>query len=142
MAIVGPWTNAKVLVNSVDLSDHVVSVSLNMSKSDVETTTMGAYGKGRRPGLADESFKIKFRQDFAAANVDATLSPLYTNGTSHAVEVRPVNSARSATNPAYVASACYLLDYPAFSGDVGNALDIEATFSVDGQSTGIQRLTS
>ena len=142
MAIIGLWTNAKVLVNSVDLSDHVVSVSISMSKADVETTTMGAYGKGRRPGLADESFKIKFRQDFAAANVDATLAPLYLNGTSHAVEVRPVNAARSATNPAYVASACYLLDWPSISGDVGSSLDVEATFTVDGQSTGITRSTS
>jgi hypothetical protein len=142
MAIVGPWTNAQVIINSVDLSSHVVSVQMTMTKADVETTTMGAYGKSRRPGLADESFKIKFRQDEAAAQVDATLAPLYLNGTVHQVEVRAVNAARSTTNPAYVAAAVYLLDYPAFSGDVGNALDVEATFMVDGQTNGIQRLTS
>lgn len=142
MAIQGPWTNAKVIINSVDLSDHVVSVQMQMQKNDQETTTMGAYGKSRRPGLADENFQIVFRQDAAAASVDATLAPLYLNGTAHQVEVRQVNAARSATNPAYVAATCYLLDYPALSGTVGNTLDVQATFSVDGQTTGIQRLTS
>jgi hypothetical protein len=142
MAILGPWTNAQVIVNGVDLSNRVASVEVMTGKADQEVTAMGAYGKSRRPGLADEGFKIKFRQDFALSNVDATLAPLYLNGTAVAVEVRPVNGARSTTNPAYVANACYLLDYPPMTGDIGNPLDTECTFSVDGQTTGIQRLTA
>jgi hypothetical protein len=142
MAILGPWTNAQVIINGVDLSNRVASVEVNTGKADQEVTAMGAYGKSRRPGLADEGYKIKFRQDFALANVDATLAPLYLNGTSFVVEVRPVLAARSTTNPAYVANACYLLDYPPMTGDVGNPLDTEATIVVDGQTSGIQRLTS
>jgi hypothetical protein len=142
MAILGPWTNAQVLINGVDISNHVASVEVDTGKADQEITAMGAYGKSRRPGLADEGFKIKLRQDFALANVDATLSALYLNGTSHSVEVRPVNGARSTTNPAYVAAACYLLDYPPMTGDVGTPLDVEGTWVVDGQTSGIQRLTA
>lgn len=142
MAILGPWTNGQAIVNGVDLSNHISHIEVNTGKADQEVTAMGAYGKSRRPGLADEGYKMTLRQDFAAASVDATLAPLYLNGTSHAVEVRPVNGARSTTNPAYVANACYLLDYPPMTGDVGTPLDTQCTWVVDGQTSGIQRLTA
>jgi hypothetical protein len=125
------FTNGYVLVNGVDLSDHAVSIEVDGKAEDIETTSMGAAGKGRLPGLRDEAIKIKWRQDFAASKVDATLAPLYTGGTSFAIEIRPVNSARSTTNPAYTATV-YLLDYNPIAGEVGKVLDVDTTFTVDG----------
>lgn len=134
--------NAQVIVNGVDLTDHCSSVEVSGKAADVETTAMGAAGKSRMPGLKDEQFKINWRQDFAAAKVDATLQPLYAAGTSFAVEVRPTIAARSTTNPAYYAASCYLTEYTPITGTVGSVMDVPTVILVDGQSSAIQRLTS
>lgn len=134
--------NAQVIVNGVDLSDHCYSVTVNGQAADEDTTGMGAQGKSRLPGLKDESFEFEWRQDFAAAKVDATLSPLYLNQTSFTVEVRPTIAARSATNPAYVGSTCYLLDYDPISGTVAQTMNTKSKIVVDGQTSAVQRLTS
>lgn len=134
--------NAQVIINGVDLTDHCFSVTVNGSAADEETTAMGAAGKSRMPGLKDESFEFEWRQDFAAGKVDATLQPLYAGGTSFTVEVRPTIAARSATNPAYVGNACYLLDYDPVSGQVAKVMNVKTKIVVDGQSNAIQRLTS
>jgi|SRR5581483_553824 len=134
--------NAQVIINSVDLTDHCYSVVVNGQAADEETTAMGAAGKSRVPGLKDESFEIELRQDFAAGKVDATLQPLYANGTSFVVEVRPTIAARSVTNPAYVGNACYLIDYDPISGQVAKVMNSKIKIVVDGQTSAIQRLTS
>lgn len=134
--------NAQVIVNAVDLSDHAYSVLVNGQAADEDTTAMGAAGKSRLPGLKDETFEIEWRQDFAAGKVDATLQPIYANGTAVTVEVRPTIAARSTTNPAYVGSSCYLLDYDPISGQVSKTMNTKSKFVVDGQTTAIQRLTS
>ena len=134
--------NAQTIVNGVDLSDHAYSVTVNGQAADEETTAMGAQGKSRLPGLKDESFEIEWRQDFAAGKVDATLQPIYANGTAVTVEVRPTIAARSATNPAYVGNSCYLLDYDPIAGQVAKTMNTKSKFVVDGQTTAIQRLTS
>lgn len=123
--------DASIVVNSVDLSDHCVSVEMSMSAEDVPTTAMGATGVTRLPGLRDESINVTWRSDFAAAKVDATLAPLYTGGTSHVVVVKPTSAAVSATNPKYTAT-CYLLEFSPVSGEVGSVADVETTFVVDG----------
>jgi hypothetical protein len=92
-------TNAMVLINAVDLSDHVDTVTVNYSAAEVDSTSMGQAGLSRLGGLKDWSLDVIFAQDYAAAKVDATLFPLV--GTQVPIEVRPTNAARSATNPAY-----------------------------------------
>jgi hypothetical protein len=134
--------NAQVIINSVDLTDHCYSVTVNGQAADEETTGMGAQGKSRMPGLKDESFEFEWRQDFAAGKVDATLQPLYAAGTAVSVEVRPAIAARSVTNPAYVGATCYLLDYDPIAGQVAKTLNTKSKFVVDGQTAAVQRLTS
>lgn len=134
--------NAQVIINGVDLTDHCYSVTVNGSAADEENTAMGAAGKGRQPGLKDESFEFEWRQDFAAGKVDATLQPLYSGGTAFQVEVRPTIAARSATNPAYVGASCYLIEYDAIAGQVAKIMNTKTKIVVDGQTSAIQRLTS
>jgi len=126
--------DASVVVNSVDLSDHVASVEISMGAEDVATTAMGATGVTRLPGLRDESITVTWRSDFAAAKVDATLAPLYTGGTPHTVVVKPTSAAVSATNPTYTGT-CYLLEFAPIAGGVGDVADVETTFVVDGVIT-------
>ena len=98
------FTNAYVIVNSVELSDHVRSVTLKYDADMQDQSAMGDTTKVNIAGLKNWSFDFEFNQDYAAGSVDATLFPL-VGGSAVTVEVRPVNSGRSSTNPGYNGSA-------------------------------------
>jgi hypothetical protein len=126
-------------VNGTDFSDHVSSVEITLKKDDVDTTNFGGSGRERKAGLKDDEFQINFQQDFAAANVDAVLYPLWNNETEFTVLVRPTAAAVSATNPNYSAT-CILLEYSPVNGKVGELSETSVTFPA--QRTGITRATS
>lgn len=125
--------DASVVVNGVDLSNRVAEVEVNINADEVETTAMGATGKARLAGLRDDSFTLKFRQDFAAANVDATMFPL-VGAAPFTVVVKPTSAAVSATNPSYTGS-CILTEYQPIAGEVGSVADASVTLPVDGAIT-------
>lgn len=128
-------TNAYVLVNSVDLSDHVSKVTLEDNRESVEITAMGATNKAYTKGLGDGKATIDFYQDFASAKVHATLQPLIGSSTGVAVEVRPTNAGRSTTNPAFLMTSL-LMNYNMLDGSVGEASKITAEF-VNASQTGV-----
>lgn len=128
-------TNAMVLVNGVDLSDHVSKVTLTDSRNSVDITAMGATSVAVTKGLGDAKVDLDFFQDFAAAKVHATLQPLIGSTTGVAVEVRPVNAARSATNPAFLMTGL-LMDYNMLDAKVGDASTFTASF-VNSSQTGV-----
>lgn len=126
--------DASVVLNGVDLSDHVAEVALETSRNIEDDTAMGASGMSRLAGLRDESISLTMRQDFAASEVDATLWPLYDAGTAFTAVIKPTSAAVSATNPSYTATVI-IEEYAPLSGDVGSVLDAEITLSVDGVIT-------
>lgn len=128
-------TNALVLVNGVDLSDHVQKVTLTDTRDSVDITAMGATSKAITKGLGDGKVDISFYQDFAAAKVHATLQPLIASTTGVSVEVRPVNASRSATNPAFLMTGL-LMDYTMLDAQVGDASKFTASF-VNAAQTGV-----
>lgn len=71
----------------------------------VDTSAMGATTHARSGGLLDWDVSCQLEHDEAAAKVEATLFPLI--GTTAVVEVRPVNGARSVTNPGYNGTGFY-----------------------------------
>lgn len=109
-------TDAYVLINAVDLSDHVTQVSLDYDAESLDDTHMAQTTHSHKGGLKDWTMQIDFQQDFAAAKVDATLFPLV--GTTFTVEVRPTSAARSATNPGYTGTGL-LTSYPPLGNSVG-----------------------
>ena len=113
-------TNAMVLINGVDLSDHVSSVTLEDSRTSVDITAMGATSIAVTKGLGDAKVTLEMFQDFVAAKTHATLQPLIGSSTPVAIEVRPTNAARSATNPAFLMQGL-LMTYPMLDGKVGDA---------------------
>lgn len=118
-----------IVVNSVDFSDHCSSVEVNASKDDIDTTSFNGSGRERKAGLQDNSFVLNFQQDFAAANVDATLFPLWNNETEFTVSIKPFVGATSTTNPQY-SGTCILLEYSPLSGAVGELSETSVTFPV------------
>ncbi|MFH8405575.1 hypothetical protein ACH4FX_12480 [Streptomyces sp. NPDC018019] len=131
--------DCSIVVNSVDFSDHVSSVEINLVKDEVETTNFSGSGRERVAGLKDDSIVVNFQQDFAAGEVDATLYPLWNNETEFTVVVKPTAASVSASNPSYTAT-CILLEYQPLAGDVGDLSETEVTFPT--QRTGVTRATA
>lgn len=131
--------NCTITVNGVDMSDHCSSVTINLTKDEIETTNFSGGGRERQAGLKDDSFELNLQQDFAAAEVDATLYPLYDGETEFVVTVKPTASAVSATNPLYTGT-CILLSYQPLAGDVGSLSETSVTFP--SQRSGIVRTVS
>lgn len=109
-------TDASVSLNSVDLSDHVVSVTLNLEAEGVDDTNMGDLTRINLGGLLSWSAEIEFSQDYAAGEVDATLFSLV--GTSFTMVLKPTSSAVGPTNPSFTGTAL-LTAYQPLAGSVG-----------------------
>jgi len=118
-------TNAVVKVNNVDLSDHVNQVSISSSSAEVETTAMGPGHVTRVGGLKDDSVSLTFHQDFAAAEVEATIGGLV--GTLGTVQVIPAGTAVSATNPSYTMEVLYT-EWSPLDGSVGDLSTASVTW--------------
>ncbi len=125
-------TNAKVVINSVDLSARVRKVTFNVKSDENDSSAMGATYHARIAGLNDWSVSLDFNQDFAAGQVDATLFPLI--GTVTTVSVNSVNAANSATNPNYSGSVL-VADYTPMDGSVGDLATTSLTWNGAGTLT-------
>jgi hypothetical protein len=95
----------------------ITSVSLKIQADELEDTAFGDTYRSRLGGLKDWSVDIDFNQDFAAAQVDATLFPLL--GTVVTVTVKATSAANSATNPQYSGSVL-VKEYTPLDGGVGD----------------------
>ena len=119
-----------VTVNSVDLTDHITSVSgFNETCADLVTTAMSETNVSRIGGIKDSSVSITFLNDFAASKVYATLASLL--GTAVPVTIQPVSGSATATNPKKTAS-CLITELPFIDGSVGDLAEISVTWPVTG----------
>jgi len=128
-------TDAKVTINSVNLSDHIASITINESTDVVETTAFSNTAKTRVAGLKDNSVTIEFHQDFAASNVEATIngSPSLV-GTATTIVVTPTSAAVGATNPSYTFSAL-VAEWTPLNGAVGELSTASVTWPITGAIT-------
>jgi hypothetical protein len=128
-------TDAKVTINSVNLSDHIASITINESTDVVETTAFSNTAKTRVAGLKDNSVTLEFHQDFAASNVEATIngSPSLV-GTATTIVVTPTSSAVGATNPSYTFSAL-VAEWTPLNGAVGELSTASVTWPITGAIT-------
>ena len=119
-----------VKVNSVDLSDHVTSVTLNRSFDELEVTAMGDSGHKFVKGLEASSITIDFLNDTATANVLATLQAAWGTNVP-IVLLQTKGTAVSATNPLYTAT-CLVNNTTDINGAVGDLSTQSITFNVSG----------
>lgn len=120
-------TNASIKINTVQLADHANTVTLNYESDSVEVTGFGSSGHIFTGGLQNNSIDITFMQDFASSNVEATIYGLV--GTTTTVEIIPVNTTVSATNPRYTISSAYLAAHTPVQGAVGELATTSLTFT-------------
>ena len=88
-----------VTLNSVALSDHVTSATINRSFDELEVTAMGDTAHKFVKGLEASTITLDFLSDTAAANVNATLQAAW--GTTVTLTLKQTSAAVSATNPLY-----------------------------------------
>jgi len=119
-----------VKVNSVDLSDHVQSVTLNRTFDELEVTAMGDSGHKFVKGLEASSVTIDFLNDTATANVLQTLQAAWgTNVT--VVLLQEKGTAVSATNPLYTMT-CLVNNTTDINGATGDLGMQSVTWNVSG----------
>lgn len=128
-------TDASIVINSVDLSDHIASVTITTSDDVIDTTgfsSTSAAGRTRVAGLTDNSITLEFHQDFATSSVEQTIYPLVGQTTS--VVVKPTSAAVSATNPSYTFTAL-VSEWQELSGSVGELATASVTWPISGAIT-------
>ena len=118
-----------VTVNSVDLSNHVTSVTLNRTFDELEVTAMGDNGHKFVKGLEASSLTLDFLNDTASANVLATLQAAW--GTSVTVTLKQTSAATSATNPLYTMT-CLVNNTTDINGAVADLGTQSVTWTVNG----------
>lgn len=88
-----------VTLNSVDLSDHVTSCTINRSFDELEVTAMGDTAHKFVKGLEASTVTIDFLNDTATSEVLQTLQAAW--GTTVPLTIKQTSAAISATNPEY-----------------------------------------
>jgi hypothetical protein len=125
-------TDVGVIINNIDLSDHVASVEIAQSFDEVETTAFGDGGRTRVAGLEDSSITLSFHQDFAAGEVDATISPLVGGTASFNIGAFGTGIAASGTAPRYTGT-CLVTEWSPINGAVGDLSTVDVTWPVSGK---------
>jgi hypothetical protein len=122
-----------VKVNTVDLSDHVTSITLNRSFDELEVTAMGDTGHKFVKGLEASSVTISFLNDTATSEVLATLQAAW--GTSvTCVLLQEAATAVGATNPLYTFTAL-VNNTTDINGAVGDLGTQDVTWTINGAIT-------
>ena len=88
-----------VTLNSVVLSDHVTSATINRIFEELEVTAMGDSSRKYTKGLETSTIALDFLNDTAAANVLVTLQAAW--GTTVPITLKQTSAVVSATNPLY-----------------------------------------
>jgi hypothetical protein len=125
-------TNAYITINSVNLSDHIASVTLTTADDVIETTAFGSTARTRVSGLGDNSIALEFHQDYATSNVEATIYPLL--GSTTTVVVKPNGSSTAATNPSYTFTTL-VSEWTPLNGAVGELATASVTWPISGEIT-------
>jgi hypothetical protein len=88
-----------VTLNSVDLSDHVTSATINRSFDELEVTAMGDTAHKFVKGLEASTITIDFLNDTATSEVLQTLQAAW--GTTVPLTLKQTSAIVSAANPEY-----------------------------------------
>lgn len=111
--------NASVKLNTVDLSDHVKSLTFHVAKDGPDATAMGDTWAELLASTLHADASVEFFQDFAAAEVDATAYTAFLETAGVEVKFCPEGTVGSATNPIYHGTA-HIMEYTPITGSHGD----------------------
>jgi hypothetical protein len=116
----------QVTLNSVALTDHVTSATINRAFDELEVTAMGDTAHKFVKGLEASTITLDFLSDTAAANVNATLQAAW--GTTVTLTLKQTSAATSATNPLY-STTVLVNNTTDINGAVGDIATQSITFT-------------
>jgi hypothetical protein len=120
-------------IASVDLSDHVTSVTLNQAFDELEVTAMGDSAHKYVKGLESATITVSFLNDQAATSVLDTLSDAY--GTTVAWKlIQDKATAVSATNKLWTGDLL-VNNLTPINGATGDMATMDITFTVNSAVT-------
>lgn len=126
-------TNEFVSLNGTDVSSYCRKAELTIEVEAKDVTTFASGGwKEEIGGLKSGTLALEFEQDFAAAALDSILWPLL--GTVVTFDVKPVNAARSTSNPSYTGSVL-VAQWNPLTGSVGDDAKVTVSFPTTGAVT-------
>lgn len=111
------FTDCFVLINSVNVSDHTKSATLNYQAAMLDDTVMTKTTKSNKPGLLEWSLDVEMLNDYAVSSIDATMFAL-VGAAAFPIEVRPTSGARSTSNPGYTGNGV-LANYSPIDAKIG-----------------------
>jgi hypothetical protein len=121
--------NAKVMVNSVDLTSRCTQAVVHDGHETKDATCMGNTYRVFRPGLGTPSFDLTFKNDPASGSVESTLRGLITiTSTGVPIYVRKYNATRTTDNPEYYMDGVYDGDLTSMNDSIGELAEISAKF--------------
>jgi hypothetical protein len=115
-----------VTLNSVVLSDHVTSATINRTFTELPVTAMGDTAEKFVKGLENSTIQLDFLSDTAAANVNTTLQAAW--GTTVPLTLKQSSAAVSATNPLY-STTVLVNNTTDINGAVGDIATQSITFT-------------
>jgi hypothetical protein len=115
-----------VTLNSVVLSDHVTSATINRIFEELEVTAMGDFSRKYTRGLETSTIALDFLSDTDAANVNSTLQAAW--GTTVPITLKQTSAAVSATNPLY-STTILVNNTTDINGAVGDIATQSITFT-------------
>ena len=127
-------TNAAPTTPSIDISSYVTNAVINQIVDELEVTAMGDQAHRYVAGLQSGTFTIDFINDWAASQVNETLSAAF--GKTLAVSVITVKgTAVAATNPTYQFSILVNNLTPIGQGGVSEIATSSLSFTVNSAIT-------
>jgi hypothetical protein len=127
-------TDWRVVVNNRDLSDHAFNVDTPQEKEQIDVSGFGGSREFLQ-GQEDATLTIQFLGDFGSSSVHATLSALYSSGTTFPIYVQPFNgTGTSDTNPLFGGTAS-LFTYNGGAATLNQRGEITAEFKPAPNST-------
>jgi hypothetical protein len=117
----------QVTVNSVDLSDRVISCVLTNSKESQDVTTQADTARKFTGGLTSLTVDLEVQLDQAAGETTATLEALV--GSTTTLVLIPNSGAASATNRKYTITGAFLESFSSIDGSLGSVASTSCQFT-------------
>jgi hypothetical protein len=118
-----------VTLNSVDLSDHVTSATINRVFEELEVTAMGDNARKYAKGLETSTITLDFLNDNAASGVGSVRAALQAAwGTTVPITLKQGSGLISTTNPEYQ-STILVNNTTDINGAVGDISTQSITFT-------------
>ena len=119
----------QVVLNSVDLSDHVTSATINRVFEELEISAMGDTARKFTKGLETSTITLDFLNDNAASGAGSVRAALQAAwGTTVPITLKQTNAVVSTTNPEYQ-STILVNNTTDINGAVGDISSQSITFT-------------